>query len=109
MPATDSASRVRPKLCNTRRMTLILTFLTRPRAVAAGAAAALVALAAALPVPTAAASRTMAQILTEAPSADWRKPDPENTLYLELPSGRVVIELAPRFAPLHIANIKKLV
>ncbi len=34
--------------------------------------------------------------------------DPENTLYVELPAGRVVIELAPAFAPLHVANIKTL-
>jgi peptidylprolyl isomerase len=35
-------------------------------------------------------------------------PDPDNTLYLELSSGRVVIELAPLVAPLHVANIKAL-
>ena len=33
-------------------------------------------------------------------------PIPTNTLYLELPAGRVIIELAPRFAPQHVANIK---
>ncbi|HEY8509080.1 MAG TPA: peptidylprolyl isomerase, partial [Steroidobacteraceae bacterium] len=32
-----------------------------------------------------------------------------NTLYMELDSGRVVIELAPHFAPRHVANIKTLV
>jgi peptidylprolyl isomerase len=35
--------------------------------------------------------------------------DPENTIYLELTNGRVVIELAPQFAPNHVANIKALV
>jgi peptidylprolyl isomerase len=40
--------------------------------------------------------------------ADWRRLDPENTFYVELPAGRVVIELAPAFAPLHVANIKTL-
>ncbi|MFZ6754836.1 peptidylprolyl isomerase [Undibacterium sp. Dicai25W] len=40
---------------------------------------------------------------------DWRSLDPENTLYLELASGRVVIELAPDFAPNHADNIRKLV
>jgi cyclophilin family peptidyl-prolyl cis-trans isomerase len=50
----------------------------------------------------------MAEIVAAAPASDWRGIDPENTLYLELPTGRVVIELAPRFAPLHVANIKKL-
>src|SRR4029079_784775 len=50
-----------------------------------------------------------AQILDAAQDADWRRPDPANTLCLDLPSGRVVIELAPRFAPEHVANIKALV
>ena len=30
--------------------------------------------------------------------------DPENTLYLELESGRVVIELRPDLAPQHVAR-----
>jgi peptidylprolyl isomerase len=34
--------------------------------------------------------------------------EPENTLYLELTTGRVVIELAPLFAPQHVANVKAL-
>jgi peptidylprolyl isomerase len=50
----------------------------------------------------------MAQILASSGPADWRRPDPENTLYLELAAGRVVIELAPQFAPLHVANIRRL-
>ena len=50
-----------------------------------------------------------AQVLESAKSTDWRRPDPANTLYMELPGGRVIIELAPRFAPLHVANIKQLV
>jgi peptidylprolyl isomerase len=50
----------------------------------------------------------MPQVLAASPAADWRAVDAENTLYLELPAGRVVIELAPGFAPLHVANIKKM-
>jgi peptidylprolyl isomerase len=46
-------------------------------------------------------------IATTKPS-DWRTLDPERTLYLELANGRVVIELAPAFAPRHVANIQKL-
>jgi cyclophilin family peptidyl-prolyl cis-trans isomerase len=49
-----------------------------------------------------------AQVLESAKPADWRRPDPANTLYLDLPAGRVIIELAPRFAPEHVANIKAL-
>jgi peptidylprolyl isomerase len=51
---------------------------------------------------------TTAQVLESAQASDWRRPDPGNTLYLELATGRVIIELAPRFAPRHVANIKAL-
>jgi peptidylprolyl isomerase len=51
---------------------------------------------------------TTADVLAQSTPADWRALDPENTLYLELASGRVVIELAPRYAPRHVANIKLL-
>src|SRR5207249_1529494 len=49
---------------------------------------------------------TMAEVLASSKPGDWRALDPENTLYLELPGGRVVIELAPAFAPQHVANVK---
>jgi peptidylprolyl isomerase len=52
---------------------------------------------------------TLAELLSGSRAEDWRLPDPDNTLYLELAGGRVVIELAPRVAPLHVANIKALV
>jgi peptidylprolyl isomerase len=52
---------------------------------------------------------SMPEVLAAATPADWRSLDPDNTLYVELPGGRVVIELAPRFAPLHVANIKTLI
>ena len=35
--------------------------------------------------------------------------DPENTLVLELKDGKVVIQLLPDIAPLHVARIKELV
>jgi len=54
-------------------------------------------------------SPTMAEVLAASKPADWRSVDPENTVYLELTNGRVVIELAPPFAPNHVANIKSLV
>jgi peptidylprolyl isomerase len=54
------------------------------------------------------AGRTMAEVLAAAVPADWRPLDPENTLYVELEAGRIVIELAPRFAPQHAANIRQL-
>lgn len=49
-----------------------------------------------------------ADVLKNSPSADWRGLDPDNTLLMELASGQVVIELAPRFAPAHVANIRAL-
>jgi peptidylprolyl isomerase len=52
---------------------------------------------------------TMADVLAAATPSDWRPLDPASTLYLQLGSGRVVIELAPAFAPLHAANIRTLV
>jgi len=52
---------------------------------------------------------TMASVLKASTAAEWRPLDPENTLYVELASGRVIIELAPAFAPNHAANVKALV
>ena len=46
------------------------------------------------------------EIIDAAPASAWRTLDPANTLYMELPAGRVVIELAPAFAPEHVANIR---
>ncbi|MGH8441413.1 MAG: peptidylprolyl isomerase [Nevskiaceae bacterium] len=51
---------------------------------------------------------TSAEVLERSAPGDWRELDPENTIYLELATGRVVIELAPEFAPSHVANIKAL-
>jgi peptidylprolyl isomerase len=50
----------------------------------------------------------MVILLAASKPEDWRAVDPENTLYMELPGGRVVIELAPAFAPKHVANVKAL-
>jgi peptidylprolyl isomerase len=52
--------------------------------------------------------RSMQEILDASPKSDWRTLDPARTLYLQLPAGRVVIELAPDFAPQHVANITTL-
>ena len=56
----------------------------------------------ATPVPS------MVELLESSQPSDWRPLAAENTLYLELASGRVVIELAPDFAPSHVANIHAL-
>ena len=41
--------------------------------------------------------------------APARAADPENTLYMDVPKGRVVIELRPDLAPKTVAHIKALV
>ena len=52
---------------------------------------------------------TVAEIVAASGREEWRALDPARTLYLQLPAGRVIIELAPEFAPQHAANILKLV
>jgi len=71
-------------------------------------AASLLLAAASASAATPAKGRTMQQVLDASQPADWRPLDPQNTLYLELERGRVVIELAPQFAPEHVANIRAL-
>jgi peptidylprolyl isomerase len=56
-----------------------------------------------------AAARTMADVLAASKPTDWRVLDPANTLYMDVPGGRVVIELAPQFAPRHADNLRTLV
>jgi peptidylprolyl isomerase len=63
------------------------------------------------PAPAAAEAKPVkngADILKNSPASDWRGLDPNNVLLMNLPSGQVVIELAPRFAPQLIANIRAL-
>ena len=54
------------------------------------------------------AAPTMDQVLAAAKPSDWRPLDPNDTLYMDLPQGRVVIELDPAYAPLHAQNIRTL-
>ena len=49
------------------------------------------------------------ELIAKSKPAEWRSPDPNNLLYMQLPQGRVVIELASDFTPLHAANIRTLV
>ncbi|MBL8297270.1 MAG: peptidylprolyl isomerase [Rhodanobacteraceae bacterium] len=52
--------------------------------------------------------RTMTEVLAASQPSDWRRLDPDNTVYLDFAAGRVLIELAPAYAPAHVANIKTL-
>ena len=51
---------------------------------------------------------TRTQLLEKSSAAEWRTPNPDNLLVMQLPTGRVLIELAPDFTPLHAANIRTL-
>lgn len=50
--------------------------------------------------------RSAQEIIEASPASDWHTPAPENTLYMNLEGGRVIIELAPEFAPEHVGNIR---
>jgi len=75
---------------------------------ASTAAAATPAAPAAAGTETANHSPTMTDILANAPATAWRPLNDEHTLYLELPGGRVVMELLPALAPRTVANIEAL-
>jgi len=58
------------------------------------------------PAPVADA-REPSEVVAATTAADWRPVDPENLLLMDLADGgRVAIELAPDFAPVHVANIR---
>ncbi len=56
----------------------------------------------------AAAEPTPQEIAENAPADAWRPVDPENTIYMDLPAGTVVIELRPDIAPAHAQRIREL-
>ena len=52
---------------------------------------------------------TPADVVAAAPAAAWRTINPDDLLVIDLKNGgRVVIQLAPVFAPVHVANIRAL-
>jgi peptidylprolyl isomerase len=55
-----------------------------------------------------AAAVVMLSLTAAAQAATPAIADPENTLYLDLKDGRVVIELLPDLAPKHVARVKEL-
>ncbi len=47
------------------------------------------------------------QVIANSAASDWREIAPENLMVMDLgDGGRVVIELAPQFAPVHVANMR---
>ncbi|GAB1595339.1 peptidylprolyl isomerase [Lysobacter claricitrinus] len=83
---------------------------SRPLALSLSLALACCALATQAATPRAAAPakvRSMQEIIDASKPSDWRALDPQNTLYMDLANGhRVVIELAPQFAPQHVGNVR---
>ena len=79
-----------------------------PRSLAVAVALAVVAVSASAAEETKPKVASMQEILDASPAGDWRTLDPERTLYMQLATGRVIIELAPDFAPQHVANIATL-
>lgn len=69
----------------------------------------LVAIATIAPLVSAAASPTLAEIESTAPAGAWRPVAPENLLLLDTARGTLAIELAPDFAPAHVAAVRALV
>jgi peptidylprolyl isomerase len=52
---------------------------------------------------------TPTDIVTSAPASAWKMIDPDDLLVMDLKKGgRVVVQLAPDFAPIHVRNIKLL-
>lgn len=73
------------------------------------AAASSATLAAAEPPPPPPPPGTMAAVLAASRPEEWRRLDPARTVYMDLDAGRVVIELAPTFAPKLYDNLRTLV
>jgi len=77
----------------------------------------LAACAAALAVSAAAAPKKPAPAVPPPPqaaapgapgAADWRTPDPNDVLVIDTNKGRIIVEMTPEVAPLHVAQIRAL-
>lgn len=69
----------------------------------------LLALAAQAAAPPAAKPLTPSEIVAQAPATAWREVKPDNLMVIEYQGGgRTFVELAPEFAPVHVANIRAL-
>lgn len=76
-----------------------------PTALSMASLAFLTQWAAAEPAP---AHPSPAEVIETSAAEDWRRLDPEETLYIELERGRVVIALSTELAKAHVAQVKKL-
>ncbi|WP_265569361.1 peptidylprolyl isomerase [Sphingomicrobium nitratireducens] len=65
-----------------------------------------IALAASLAVQDTPPPRTPADPVMEAPDSAWQEISPEDLVVMDVDGKRVVIQLAPAFAPSHVANVR---
>ena len=86
----------------------LLGLSMRLRPVVIACALSLVSISSFAAEPEAPKYRSSQEIIDAAPADAWRTLDPANTLYMDVEGGRVIIELAPEFAPAHVANIRTL-
>lgn len=49
------------------------------------------------------------QVVSDAKESEWRSLDEENTFYLKLDAGFVIIEMLPDLSPAHVENTKALI
>lgn len=64
--------------------------------------------ASAIPPPPEGNTPSPPEVIAASKPSEWRALDPENTLYMDFPEGRVIIEMASQFSPNHVANVKAL-
>ena len=105
-PRPADARRTAPVRCETGRGGAWRNLRILPFIFASGTITPLVS---AAPVPPAPPVPTLAEIEAAAPADAWRAVAPENLLLLDTPKGTLTIELAPGFAPGHVAAIRALV
>lgn len=58
--------------------------------------------------PAVAPAASVAPTPTGPTEADWRTPDPQNVLVIDTSKGRILVELEPAAAPLHVQRVKEL-
>ena len=59
--------------------------------------------------PPSLANTSADQIIDASPAAHWLAIDPDDIMVMDTAAGRMVVQLAPQFAPQHVAAIKALV
>ena len=59
--------------------------------------------------PPSLANTSADQIVAAAPAGHWLAIDPDDIMVMDTAAGRMVVQLAPQFAPAHVAAIKALV